>query len=272
MPPVRSHGSSVRLSPAKEDVGVLRQAALDQHDERSRDQLGVVARYRHQAPFGCVEGDRCEVRRRIRLPLTLERRNGVELVGREQVVERHHAVGQLRAEAAHIADGKHFGGHAHAELAVLEIADAAAGDQRLGADAGKRRNRIGAAPEKRERRDDHSCPQYAEHRQKIFDDVGHLHADDGVDRQAHAAQPPGDRRDHAIGLGIGEAPRRTVGEAFAIGRIGQRRRAGPPFREAAEHLVDTDADLATWLCRRVGRVAENHCSVRFGWRHHVSGR
>jgi hypothetical protein len=39
---------------------------------------------------------------------------------------RHHAVRQVRAEAAHVADGEHFRGHAHAELAVLEIADAPA--------------------------------------------------------------------------------------------------------------------------------------------------
>jgi hypothetical protein len=239
--------------------------ALEQHEERSRDQFGMIARHRHEAPFAHVEGDRRKVRRRGGLPLALERRDGVELVGREQIVERHHAVRQVGAEAAHVADGEHFRGHAHAERAVLEIADAPAGDQRLGADAGERGDRVGAAPQKRQRRDDHSRPQYAKHRQDVFDDVRHLHADDGIDRQAHAAQPPGDRRHHAVGLGIGQAPRSAVGEVFPVRRVGERWRIGSPLGEAAEHLVDADADLAAWRLRRsLSGIAEDHCSARFG--------
>ena len=130
------------------------------------------------------------------------------------------------------------------ELAMIEIADAAAGDQRLGADARERGDRVGAAPQQRQRRRDHSRPQHAKHRQDVFDDVGQLDADDGVGRQAHAAQPPGDRRDHAVGLGIGQAPRSAVGEVFPVRRIGERERVGSPLGEAAEHLVDADADLA----------------------------
>jgi hypothetical protein len=122
-----------------------------------------------------------------------------------------------------------------------------------------------AAPQKRQRRDDHSRPQYAKHRQDVFDDVRHLHADDGIDRQAHAAQPPGDRRHHAVGLGIGQAPRCAVGEVFPVRRVGERWRIGSPLGEAAEHLVDADADLAAWRLRRsLSGIAEDHCSARFG--------
>jgi hypothetical protein len=64
--------------------------ALEQHEERSGDQFGMIARHRHEAPFAHVEGDRRKVRRRGGLPPA--RRDGVELVGREQIVERHHAV------------------------------------------------------------------------------------------------------------------------------------------------------------------------------------
>jgi len=81
---------------------------------------------------------------------------------------------------------------------------------------------------------------------------------------AHAAQPPGDRRHHAVGLGIGQAPRRAIGEAFAVWWIGERRRIGSPFGEAAEHLVDADADLSAWRLRRsLSGIAEDHCSARF---------
>ena len=127
---------------------------------------------------------------------------------------------------------------------MIEAADMAAGDQRLGADPRQRGDRIGAAPQQRQRRRNHAGPHHAENGEDVFDDIGQLDADDGVGRQLHVAQPPGDRRDHAVGLGEGQAPRRAVGESFAVRRIGKRQRFGPPPRDAAENLVDGDAASA----------------------------
>ena len=193
MPPVKSQGSSVRLMPAKDEGGnrrkdarAVRQATFQHHGKPRREQFGMIARDRHDAALADIEGDGGDMRGGIILPLAVERRNRVELVGGEQIVERHHAVRQIAAEAAHVANGKYFRRHAQRELAMIEAADMAAGDQRLGADARERRNRVGAPPQQRQRRSDHSRAQHAEHGQDILDDIRQLDADNGVGRQAHA--------------------------------------------------------------------------------------
>ena len=63
---------------------------------------------------------------------------------------------------------------------MLEIADAAAGDERFGADAGQRGDGVGAPPQQWQRRGDQPGAQHAENGQNILDDVRHLDADDGV--------------------------------------------------------------------------------------------
>ena len=177
--------------------------------------------------------------------------------------------GRFSPNAQTITDGKHLGGDLHRESAVVERADAAAGDQRLGADARERGRPLGAPPKQRQRRRDHAGAPDAEHGQNILDDIRQLDADDGVGRQPHAAQPPGDRGNHAIGLGIGEAARLAVGEARAVRRIDQRQRIGTAPREVTEHV---SIDRFTSPDSRRCRIAEDHCSARFGSRHHVSGR
>ena len=228
----------------------------------------MIARDRQQAVFADVERDGRDMGGGIGLPLPLERRHGVELFGVEQIVERHDAVGERFAEAADIADRKHLGGCAQRQLSVIEGAGLAArhltaGDQRLGADARQRGDHVGAAPQQRQRRDDHARPQHAEHGQHVLDDVGQLHADDGIGRKPHAAQPSGDRRHHAVGFGIGEPPRRAVGERPAVWRVDQRQRVGPPLRGAADELIERHAALP--LQRGGGSgLAQDHCSVRCG--------
>ena len=107
----------------------------------------MTARHRHDAGFADVESDGGKVGGRIALPFAIERRHRVELFAREQIVERHDAVGQVGAKTADIADRKHVGGDAHGEVTMIDAADMAAGDQRLGADARERCDRIGAAPQ-----------------------------------------------------------------------------------------------------------------------------
>ena len=115
-------------------------------------------------------------------PFAIERRHRIKLFGGEQIVERHDAVGQVGAKAADIADRKHVGRNAHGELTMIEAADMAAGDQRLGADPLQRGDRIGAAPQQRQRCRNHAGPHHAENGENVFDDVGQLDADDGVGR------------------------------------------------------------------------------------------
>ena len=210
----------------------------------------MAARDRHDAAFADIEGDGGDVRGGIIPPLAVERRNRVERLGGEQIVERHHAVRQIAAEPAHVANGKYFRRHVQRELTMIEAADMAAGDQHLGADAPERGDGVGTPPQQRQRRDDHPRAQHAEHGENILDDIRQLHTDDGVGRQSHGAQPAGDRRDHAIGLGKAEPTRRCVGKAVPVGRIRERQRAGPLLCEAAEHRVDGEAVARVGRCRR----------------------
>ena len=78
----------------------------------------------------------------------------IGLVGAEEVVERHDPVRQIAAEAADIADREDVGGDVHRQLAQIDVADASAGDQRLGADQRQRGDGVGRAPQERERRGD----------------------------------------------------------------------------------------------------------------------
>ena len=270
----QAHAGERRGRQRRQHGGVLHQPAFQQHAKPTGQQLQMTARHRHDAGLADVEGDGRKVSGRIARPFAIEQRYRVELFGREQIVERHHAVGQVGAKAADIADRKHVGRNPHGELAVIDAPDMAASDERLGADARERCDRFGPAPQQRQGRGDHAGPHHAENGENVLDDVGQLDADDGVGRQLHLAQAPGDRRDHAVGLGKSEAPRRAVGESFAVRRVGQRQRLGPALRDAAENLVDGDAARAL-LRLRVRGLTKDHCSADpclAGRRHQVSGR
>ena len=123
---------------------------------------------------------------------------------------------------------------------------------------------VGAPPQQRQRHSDHAGAQHAEDRQHALDGVGELDADDGIGLQAERAQPGRDRGNHAVRLGVGEAARRAVGEAFAVGRIGERKGVGPPRGGAAEHIVERGRRKVFGL-----GIAEDHLA---GSRHQVSGK
>lgn len=165
-------------------------------------------------------------------------------VRRQQVGERHHAVGKILAEAAHITYGKDIGGDIHGALGMVEGADAVAGDDSLSADAGQRGRRIGAAVEQGQCGDDHSGPQDGKRRHKILDDVGQLNADDRIGRQSHVTQPRGHRTHDAIGFGIGNAMRASAGKACAVERVDQRQRVRPASSVAAENVVERERGSA----------------------------
>ena len=159
------------------------------------------------------------------------------------------------------------------KISVVKRADMAAGEERLRADASERLDGFGAPPKERQRRCDHFCPPNAENDQKVLDDTGQLNADDGVHRKRHAAQPPRDCVNNAVSFGVSDAPRLPVGKALAIFGIDEGKGIRTPPGGRAEQFVDGDA--ARVSRRRspfVPDIAKDHCSARFGWRHHVSGR
>ena len=227
---------------------------------------------RHQSLFADVESDDGDMRGCI-VPRPIERKQMAGRAFGKQILERDDAIGQIRSERADVAYGKYFRRRLPRELTMIVRPDAAAGDQRLGADARQRGNSIGAAPKQRQRRGDHAGAQHAEHGQDILDDVRQLNADNGVGRQPHAAESGGNRGDGAIGGGVTQAPRFAADDIAAVCRIGERQRVRPPPHGVVKEFADGDAAQAIGAlgCRDVG-IAENHCSDRFGSRHHVSGR
>ena len=162
--------------------------------------------------------------------------------------------GGVAAEAADIADRKDLGGDLHGEVEMIDRADPPAHDQRIGADAAR------ARPPHSARRHNSGSGIAISPARSTPSSVSTLSTVLAICMptiasrvQPHAAQPPGDGRDHAIGLRIGEAARLAVGEAVAVGRIEQRNVVGPPLRRPAEQLVERGAS-ADARSRPVGRV------------------
>ena len=200
------------------------------------------ARDRHNAAFADVESDRRDVGGGI-APAVVSLR-WLSNFRRQQVGERHHAVRQLLAEAAYVANGKHVGSDVHGALSVVERADVIAGDDCLSADTGERDRRVVATVEQRQRGHDHLRPQHAERRQKILDDIGQLNADDRVGRQSHIAQPRRNGTHNAIGFGVGEVTWVSAGKACAVERVDQRQRVRPALSVAMENVVERERKSA----------------------------
>ena len=234
-----------------------------------REQFGMIARDRHQAAFADIEGDR---RRHARRHCSAARdraaESGSSFSAVEQIVERHHAVGQVAAEAAHIADGKDFRRDVQRELAMIEAADSR--PQVISALApmrAERRDRVGAPPQQRQRRRDHSRAQHAEHGR------GHSrrYSAIGCRRRRRSADPCARSRP-AIAVTMRSASAkvsRRGAPSVNVCRFGASTSASASGRRcgaAAEQFVDGDAVCAgaeAAPLRRLG-IAEDHCSVRFG--------
>ncbi len=63
-----------------------------------------------------------------------------------EIVERNNAVGDVTSEAANMAHGEDLGRDRQGKIEMIAAADATAHNQRIGADAAKRRNDIGPTP------------------------------------------------------------------------------------------------------------------------------
>ncbi len=164
-----------------------------------------------------VEGHQRDVIGRIARPLD----RGRLVVAREDVVDRHDAVGQVVAEAAEEADGEGLHRDVHREVAMHRIADALAADQRARRDARQRGGGIGVAPEQRQRRRDQAGAQHGEQRDHALDRVGKLDRHDGVGRQAEAraAAPRAPRSRGRPAHRSAGAPRPSVKSARSAGSI-----------------------------------------------------
>ncbi len=255
-----------------EDRRVLLEPALEQDGEATRCQFGVAARDRDRAIGADIPGDDGEMRGRSRrIRTVLGRGQRIGRFEREQVVERHHAVGHVPSEAADEADMEGLDRGLHGVIELIVRADAPAHDQRTGTGATERVGDIGPPPQQRQRHRDHSGAQHRQERQHALDAVAELQADDRVRAHADPAQPAGDRRNHAIGLCIGEGAGREVGETLAVGWVDQRDRIRPPFDGATKQVVEGRATANARVHRFAVGFAEDHGAVliaaKFSLRH-----
>ena len=198
------------------------------------DELPMIARHCSDAAAADIEGDRGDVSGGILRAGERHRRIAATV---EQIVERHHAIGQVRAEGADMADGKEVRRHLHGHLGLRQRSGAGAGDDSLGADAGKCGDRILPVPKQRQRRRDHAGAQDSEQRQHALHRIRQLQRHHCVGRKAQGAQARGKARNEPVGLRIREHARRAVGECCTIGRIDQRQRVRVAHAGAAEQVV-----------------------------------
>ena len=109
--------------PANEPSGIVdrmvasaRKAAFQERGEPAGDQFAVAARDGHEAVGGDVERDDGDMGGGMARP----RRGWQNSVSAaiEHIIERHHAIGQIAAEAADVADRKQLGRHLHGDLGL----------------------------------------------------------------------------------------------------------------------------------------------------------
>ena len=136
------------------------------------------------------------------IAVAVEWRHGIELRGRERIVERHRTVGKVAAEATDIADQRHF--RRDLQATTDDLRNRQRGGMRSApwrrpdasaVTASARRATAMATAQRSPSR----AHKHAKKSQNILDNVGRLDADDRVGQQAHAAQPPGDHRRESCG-------------------------------------------------------------------------
>ena len=158
---------------------------------------------------------------------------------RAAVIDRRRdAVRQIVPEAADVADRKDLGRDLHRRRTGIEVTDPRRGDDGSRAERTKRVGSVHASPQQRQRSRDHAGAQDPENCQYALDRVGKLNADDGVGLQAELTQLGRDRGNGAVGFRISETARRAIGEALAVGWIGERDSVGPSRGGAAERVVE----------------------------------
>jgi hypothetical protein len=195
------------------------------------------------------DGKMCGRPRRV--PALFRRRQRVGRLGREQVAQRNDAVGNVLSEAADKAELERLRRRLQSIIELIVSADAPTDDQRAGARATERSRYVGAPPQQWQRHRDHAGAQHRQKGQHALDAVGELQGDNRVRTQPGPVQPPGDGRDHVIGLRVTQRAGGKIGEPLAIGRIDQRNCIRTPFRRAAKQIVEGRASADA----RAGRFA-----------------
>ena len=102
----------------------------------------------------------------------------------KRLVERCHALRQVIAKAADMADRKCFRSSVHGEISVADAVDLAHRHNRPSPGAIERDGQFCLAPEQGQQCHDQAGTMRRKHRQHEFDSVGQLDCDNGVGRQA----------------------------------------------------------------------------------------
>ena len=172
----------------------------------------------------------------------------------QQVVKRDDPVGEERAEAANIAQRENLSRNMHCEIAMIAVVDAGHRDERARSDPRQGRAAVSLAPEQWQRGSDHSRTQNAENCEYALDRIRQLQRHHGICRQSELAQPHCDGCDDQIGLRIGDAARRAIGELLTVRRIAKCDGIRSPRRRAREQIVECRSPAGNGL--RIGWFAE----------------
>lgn len=128
----------------RQDFRVRLDPAFQHDGDRGGEQLEMSAGNRQEAVCADFPGDHRHMGGRVHRALDFV--EGVELFGGEQIVEPHHPVRQVVAEAADVADREDVGRDMHRQFAQIDVADPSAGDQGLGPDQRQRVDGVSLAP------------------------------------------------------------------------------------------------------------------------------
>src|SRR5437763_7647582 len=110
-----------------------------EHDGKSADdELRLIACDGNKAVRADIPGDHGHMGGRIAGMLAFNRLDRIQLVDRIKIVKRYDAVRKIAAKGADIADRKDLGRNMYGQIAVIDVADMAARNQDLGAEAAQR--------------------------------------------------------------------------------------------------------------------------------------
>src|SRR4051812_27049963 len=128
------------------------------------------------------------------------------------------------AKAADMTDRKGLGRRVHRQVSMLDTVDPGRGHDGARSGAIERNRQFGLPPQQREQDNGEPGAIRSQHRKNELDRVGELNSDNGIVRQSGFDEMRRQRRDRAIGFGVGQAFWRLAGDALFVDGIEQRQR------------------------------------------------